>query len=421
MNILVVDDERTSRTIVARLIAKKFPYCQVTEAENGIDALSVLGSEKIDFLIIDLNMPGMSGLELVQTLRKDPAYQQVPIIVASVVQDRTTVVKLMQLGISGYLVKPLDIEVAQQKIGETIQSIRPKAKSEIKASRQAGLVLILEPNPMQRMYFLGLVGDRCTLVFSDKEKDVLRMIKEYDPTHVVLSDIDKQTGIIGERMIARKIREQFPEQDISILKFSNFDYLLSDENTYFTDALMRSPNPSIMLDQFLEKLFNEYSAEHKIIHVLRFHAVDKLPELLRLVIPAYFHIRPAVMERGYVGRIEPEYAIRIAVDVQTTSRFSIFLSIEGKKSEILYIVSKSIGSPISPSVEYAQSVIEKTLMTIADRLTAIMTRYGIETERLYSVDNSNDIYEHAQIWDTALPFRFRNEGEFLLTMSLREH
>jgi DNA-binding NarL/FixJ family response regulator len=108
MNILIVDDERMSRTVIARLIAKKFSFCKVSEAQNGIEALAMLEQETFDLLIADLNMPGMGGLELVQVLRNDIKYQKLPIIIVSIVQDKNIIVKLIQLGIAGFLSQTIE-------------------------------------------------------------------------------------------------------------------------------------------------------------------------------------------------------------------------------------------------------------------------------------------------------------------------
>ena len=72
MKILVVDDSRTMRTIVIRTLRKAgFGDHEMVEAANGKDALKQINSSAPDLVLCDWNMPEMSGLELLKTLRSD--------------------------------------------------------------------------------------------------------------------------------------------------------------------------------------------------------------------------------------------------------------------------------------------------------------------------------------------------------------
>ncbi|MDA3834519.1 MAG: response regulator [Spirochaetales bacterium] len=67
IKILVVDDFATMRRIVKNLL-KQSGYTNITEAEDGADALKILKSEKVDFIVSDWNMPNMNGLELLKAV-----------------------------------------------------------------------------------------------------------------------------------------------------------------------------------------------------------------------------------------------------------------------------------------------------------------------------------------------------------------
>jgi CheY-like chemotaxis protein len=82
--ILIVEDEPDSRELY-RLVLE--PDFEVLEAENGADALALLLARPIDLVIVDVHMPVMNGVELIRTMRSDPALETVPVIVQS--NDRT--------------------------------------------------------------------------------------------------------------------------------------------------------------------------------------------------------------------------------------------------------------------------------------------------------------------------------------------
>ncbi len=68
MKILVVDDFQTMRRII-RGVLKELGFTNVVEADNGVSALEILKGEKIDFIVSDWNMPEMTGIELLKTVR----------------------------------------------------------------------------------------------------------------------------------------------------------------------------------------------------------------------------------------------------------------------------------------------------------------------------------------------------------------
>lgn len=77
--VLTVDDSRTMREMVTYTL--KSAGFEVLEAEDGKNAIEVLGDQKVDLVIADLNMPNMDGFTLIETLRANPTYQFTPILV----------------------------------------------------------------------------------------------------------------------------------------------------------------------------------------------------------------------------------------------------------------------------------------------------------------------------------------------------
>lgn len=122
MNALIVDDDQTVRLFLRRILEGRLE-CQVSEAENGKKALDVLQKFRPDFMLMDISMPEVSGDELLEILRKTPAYQNLPVIVLSAISDREVISKLLQLGISDYLLKPMEIRSTFDRIKLFMQKI----------------------------------------------------------------------------------------------------------------------------------------------------------------------------------------------------------------------------------------------------------------------------------------------------------
>lgn len=119
MKILVVDDFATMRRIIKNLL-KQGKYINITEAEDGADALKILKSEKVDFIISDWNMPNMTGLELLKAVRADSELSGLPFLMVTAESLKDNIVLAVKEGVSNYIVKPFTAEVLSEKIENII-------------------------------------------------------------------------------------------------------------------------------------------------------------------------------------------------------------------------------------------------------------------------------------------------------------
>jgi two-component system, chemotaxis family, chemotaxis protein CheY len=108
-HILIVDDSKTVRNLVA-FIMKKEGY-RVTTAVDGLDGLEKLyGSEFVDLIISDVNMPNMDGFTFTKTLREQEEYRDLPIIILSTEGQDRDIQQGISLGANLYMVKPAQPE-----------------------------------------------------------------------------------------------------------------------------------------------------------------------------------------------------------------------------------------------------------------------------------------------------------------------
>ncbi|MBE0597005.1 MAG: response regulator [Desulfuromonadales bacterium] len=103
--ILIAEDSPTMRALIASAIAAMGDY-ETVEAANGFEALRILPREKVDMVITDINMPDINGLELVNFIKTNPLYKDMPLLIISTEGSERDRQKGLQLGADGYLVKP---------------------------------------------------------------------------------------------------------------------------------------------------------------------------------------------------------------------------------------------------------------------------------------------------------------------------
>ena len=119
MKVLAVDDSATMRRIIKNQL-KQLGFDDVDEAENGREALTLLGKGQYDLLITDWNMPEMCGLDLVKEVRRSDALKHLPILMITTVSAKEDIVTALKAGVNNYVVKPFDAPTLQAKISQLV-------------------------------------------------------------------------------------------------------------------------------------------------------------------------------------------------------------------------------------------------------------------------------------------------------------
>jgi len=127
--VLAVDDSSTVRAVIARTLRLSgVDVSRFGEASRGEEALAMLREEGFDLVFCDLNMPGMSGYELVDALERDGLLGRVAVVIVSSHGNTAAIDRLKSKGVRGYLRKPLRPEdlrpLVQRVMGATDE---PKA------------------------------------------------------------------------------------------------------------------------------------------------------------------------------------------------------------------------------------------------------------------------------------------------------
>lgn len=105
--ILIVDDSEIIRSVVKKTISMSgIDVAQVFEAADGLEALAVMEKEWVDIVFADLNMPRMSGLDLVTHMAKDNMLQNTPVVIVSSERSELRIEELKQQGVRAYIKKP---------------------------------------------------------------------------------------------------------------------------------------------------------------------------------------------------------------------------------------------------------------------------------------------------------------------------
>lgn len=122
MKVLIVDDTKDIVSLFRDYLEIRGD-CKVSVAYSGEEALEAVKSDKPDLIILDVRMPGLSGLEVVQALRNDGETSGIPVILASGVAEAPEEEERKRLGIIEFLRKPVSMKVLSGKVSELSNSM----------------------------------------------------------------------------------------------------------------------------------------------------------------------------------------------------------------------------------------------------------------------------------------------------------
>ena len=115
MCILIVDDQQPMRKTIA-FILRQLGLKNVQFAEDGDEAWRILNVGRVDLLLLDWNMPRLSGLSLLERIRKSERHGQLPVIMVTAEANSDHVVTAAQAGVTDYVVKPFSPDTLAKKL-----------------------------------------------------------------------------------------------------------------------------------------------------------------------------------------------------------------------------------------------------------------------------------------------------------------
>jgi len=122
LKVLVVDDMMSMRNIVKRSLVE-IGYQDVQFAINGEEALEKLKSGGFGLVLLDWNMPVMSGIEVLRAMRANPGFQKIPVLMITAEAKMENIMEAVQAGVSAYLVKPFSGQALQEKLEKVFDKL----------------------------------------------------------------------------------------------------------------------------------------------------------------------------------------------------------------------------------------------------------------------------------------------------------
>ena len=210
-SILVVDDNEDNRyTLVRRLERDGYPGAM--SASNGREALEMIDGHAIDLVLLDIMMPGLTGYEVLEQLRRDGRLAEIPVIVISAIDELDSAVRCIELGAEDYLSKPFNATLLKARVGAVLEKKRMRDE----LAQQLAFIRDIFGKYVPASVASMLVAGRgelapthvtSTILYTDIEgftavvesmppERVVQMLNEYFPA--VIDPIRRHRGVVNQ-------------------------------------------------------------------------------------------------------------------------------------------------------------------------------------------------------------------------------
>ncbi|MCX7816632.1 MAG: response regulator [Syntrophales bacterium] len=120
-NVMVIEDSITMRSIIRKVLTlSRIPVDKYLETESAKEALTLLSKYWVDLIITDLNLPGMSGIEMIRVIKSQEETRDIPVIVVSASCSEEQISEAINLGVDGFLNKPFRPEALCSLVREVL-------------------------------------------------------------------------------------------------------------------------------------------------------------------------------------------------------------------------------------------------------------------------------------------------------------
>ena len=127
LKVLVVDDSSTARLLITEALSasskRRERALRISEAADGFEALRQLPRGAFDLVLTDINMPTLSGLELIRMIRARPEHRNLPIVAISTEREPDDARRAREAGADGYLGKPFEPETLDRLLDDVLREL----------------------------------------------------------------------------------------------------------------------------------------------------------------------------------------------------------------------------------------------------------------------------------------------------------
>jgi DNA-binding response OmpR family regulator/CheY-specific phosphatase CheX len=202
MKVLIADDDRVIRVTLKRILSRL--GCSCIEVADGAEVLEVLRDTRVELVCLDLGMPTMGGLEVLQALRNSPDHAELPVVVISGENDQQSAIDAIGLGAKDFIIKPLHVEIVLTRLTRVVEAARRAGADPVVATPPVTpvRVLVVDQEHAFRQFVAAAIAPH-KVDEAASAREAFKVCKAERPDIVLVGE---NIGKFGAPFYARRLR-----------------------------------------------------------------------------------------------------------------------------------------------------------------------------------------------------------------------
>jgi CheY-like chemotaxis protein len=218
--ILIADDQEIERTAL-REILRAEPTWEILEAKDGEEAMDLLcQGHPPDVCLLDLRMPRLDGVAMLQRLRRDPNMRDLKVIITTGTRDKDTILALAKLNISGYILKPFTTQIIMAALRPILEPAAA-APGHFSKNLLCKTALIVDDNATERIALRDIIKSESDWESVQSEDGSEALLRLHDGLRPDIVFVDLRMPKIDGYTLIQRIREDPALRNLRIVVISS--------------------------------------------------------------------------------------------------------------------------------------------------------------------------------------------------------
>jgi CheY-like chemotaxis protein len=381
MKVLVVDDDASTRLILRRLLSHL--HCDVRLAVNGVEALAAIEQFSPDLVLLDVVMPSLDGVETLQAIRNSTHHADLPVISISSVSERAAVLKLVNLGIADYILKPLNVEETQDRLKRVLKEVRrangARRQREVVVRAGRAAMLLVDGDPHFRAFARQLLEGRFAIVEAATGAEAIEEFKRHPADIVCIAD---RLQLLTPRILAASLRaapRARPTEPLSVYLLSEAGGTPEVDHSLFDGVIRKSFVPDVFLRQFQGTEAAARSALGRIEELVEGELRAELVSAMQQTIGVLTQHEAAVVGEG--AALEGGEPVEAVVElILPAGAVGVSVWVRAAAADVEKLGTRILGTPVAFEAGAAEAFGE-VASTLAGRMQASLDARGFKCDQ----------------------------------------
>ncbi|MGE5681924.1 MAG: response regulator [Bacillota bacterium] len=375
--ILIADKDKNNREFFKKLI-NSIQECEISEVDEARDFLNVALNKHPDLIIMDTNIHQQNYEKLIEIIRTSYTKEKLPIVTISYAIDREKVITLLKLGITDFILKPLNNESVAVKIKTILEKINGSSISSVTEkgddSGKARFLLVDHDKPF-RNQFIKLFNDKYEIYTADNGEEGLAFFEKYKPEFVFISEHLK---LINERILVQKIRS-ISRDETKIYFLSTVLKSSAMKSSLYNGVIEKSISPSVFQKEFAKVVWGEeINLFQKVSKIVKGSLLGQMSNFVRLSLAPVFNDEINVFTPGENFKLLNEALASVEL-IDEKKELSVTVGIFGSSKDMLLIAEKVAKEPVSFNA-LAVEAIGGVVTSLAEQVNQFIGLNGVKLD-----------------------------------------